>query len=306
MLNRRDVIKMAAALAAAFGIDSLPAPVVAALKAIDPATVPKIIYLQGLSCSGCSVSLLQATQPAVLTMLTEYSRLAFHGDLAAASGALAQETINHYIEGKAGEYFLVLEGAIPAAMPEACQIGEHTLADYLVKASTTMNGALAVGSCACYGGIPAAEGNLTGAVGLREFFKSSKIDKLVIDIPGCSVHPDWVWHTIVHLVRSGLPELIKDRPAQFYSKKVHELCSRYHDFQEEIFAGKLGDSGCLFKLGCLGPDSYADCPTRGWNGTSTFCVEANAPCVGCTSPDFARKKTFPFYRLNENTRKKKT
>ena len=173
--------------------------------------------------------------------------------------------------------------------------------EYLIEAAHTMSGAIAVGTCASYGGVPAAEGNLTGALSLKEFFAARGIDKLVINIPGCPPHPDWVWHSVVHLVRLGLPELVNGSPKLFFDRKVHESCPRYHDFQQEIFAEKLGDKGCLFKLGCLGPDTAADCPTRWWNGGQTWCIDANAPCIGCASPLFARRKSFPLYRLNEKS-----
>ncbi|MEW6428785.1 MAG: hydrogenase small subunit [Thermodesulfobacteriota bacterium] len=301
MMNRRDFIRLAATLSAAFGVNALPEPVAAALRQVRPEDVPKLIYLQGLSCTGCSVSLLQASQPSPLTLITDYSQLAFHADLSAVSGKGAMDLINQFISGKAGPYFLAVEGAIPNGMPEACVIGDRTFASLLEEAAATMSAAVAVGACACDGGIPGAEGNLTGAVGLSEFFALKKIDKPVVKIRGCSVHPDWLWLTVVHLVKVGMPELVNGSPALFYSKKVHETCPRYHDFQQEIFAEKLGDRGCLFKIGCLGPATQADCPTRWWNGGQTWCIDANAPCIGCASPDFARRKDLPFYRVAESS-----
>jgi len=296
MLDRRNFLKMAATLSAGLGIANLPAPVAAALKKIDPASIPKLIYLQGQSCTGCSISLLQAASPSAVTMITEYSRLGFHADLSATSGRQAMKLIESFISGQAGDYFLAVEGAIPWEMQEACVIGDRPFATLIEEAARTMSGAVAIGTCAVHGGIPAAEGNPTGAISLREFYKRKNIDKLLVEIPGCSVHPDWVWHTIVHLVKVGLPELVHGQPRLFFDRKVHEKCTRYHDFQQEIFAQKLGDKGCLFKLGCLGPDTFADCPTRWWNDGQTWCVDANAPCIGCASPLFAKKKDFSFYR----------
>ena len=126
MLNRRDFLKLAATLSAAFGITGLPEPVLAALKKIDPQAIPKLIYLQGQSCTGCSISLLQANEPSPLVMITDYSQLVFHADLVGASGPLAMEMIEKYLSGGAGEYFLALEGSIPANMPDACKIGATT------------------------------------------------------------------------------------------------------------------------------------------------------------------------------------
>ena len=298
MLDRREFLKLAATLSTAFGITNLPEPVSAALKKLDPKSIPKLIYLQGQSCTGCSISLLQAESPSAATMITKYSQLAFHADLSAISGKKALELIDSFISGQAGEYILAVEGAIPYKMPEACMIGHKTFAQHLEEASRTMTAAVAIGACACDGGIPSAEGNLTGAIGLKEFYAKKNIEKLVINIRGCSVHPDWVWHTIVHLVKIGLPDLTETgSPSLFFSKNVHENCPRYHDFQQEIFAKKLGDKGCLFKLGCLGPQTDADCPSRWWNSGQTWCIDANTPCIGCASPLFAKKKDLPFYRI---------
>ena len=297
MLDRRNFIKMAATLGAAFSIPHLPTPVVAALKKIDPTSIPKLIYLQGQSCTGCSISLLQAESPVAVTMITQYSQLGFHADLSAASGRQALDVIETYIAGNSGEYFLAVEGAIPWNMEKACVIGEKTIAEYLDMAAKTMTGAIAVGTCASHGGIPAAEGNLTGAISLGEFYQRKNLQPLLVNIPGCSVHPDWVWHTIIHLVKAGLPALTNGQPDLFFKDKVHNLCPKYHDFQQEIFALKIGDPGCLFKLGCLGPDTLADCPTRWWNGAQSWCIGANAPCIGCSTPTFVRKKDFPLYRM---------
>lgn len=299
-LNRRNFLKLAACLGAAFGVSNLPLPVQAALKKIDPTTLPTLVYLQGQSCTGCSISLLQAETPNAVSMITEYSKLAFHADLSATSGKQALSLIEQYFSGKAGDYFLAVEGAIPFDMPEACVIGDKTFAEHLMAASETMAGAIAIGTCASHGGIPAAEGNPTGAISLKEFYKRKEKDPLLIEIPGCPVHPDWVWKTIIHLVQIGLPELINGQPKEFFEHKVHDQCPRYHDFQQEIFAEKLGDKGCLFKLGCLGPDTFADCPTRWWNSKQSWCIGANAPCIGCASPIFAAKKAFPFYLHSKN------
>ncbi len=302
MVDRRQFIKMAAALSAAFGLGNLPAPVAAALKQIDPRSVPKLLYLQGLSCSGCSISLLQAQSPSPLALITKYSQLAFHADLSATSGTQAMNLIERYIGGEAGDYLLVLEGSIPEQMPKACQIGDKSLASLLEAAARTMTAAVAVGACACDGGIPSAEGNLTGAIGLPQFFAQRKIDKPVVQIRGCSVHPDWVWQTVIHLVKIGMPELTETgSPKLFFSHTVHETCPRYHDFQQEIFAKQLGDRGCLFQLGCLGPQTKADCSTRWWNGGRTWCINVNAPCIGCASPLFAKQKSIPFYRMKKRT-----
>lgn len=298
-MNRRQFLKMAAALAAAFGLNGVPEDTSAALKKIRPEDIPKIVYLQGLSCTGCSVSLLQAANPSPLSLITDYSQLAFHADLSATSGRQASQLIDEFISGQAGEYFLALEGAVPEKMVEACKIGHRYFTDYIVEGARTASGIIAVGSCASFGGIPAAEGNQTGAVSVPDFLSHNNLSPLLVTIPGCSIHPDWLWHTVVHLVKIGIPGLnLHKSPKIFFGSNLHENCPRYHYFQEEIFAEKLGEKGCLFKLGCIGPETFADCPTRWWNSGQNWCIDANAPCIGCASPKFALNRDFPFYRLS--------
>jgi hydrogenase small subunit len=300
-LPRRSFLQLAATLGAAFPIASLPAPVQAALKKVPPSELPKIIYLQGQSCTGCSISLLQARHPSPAAMITRHSQLVFHADLSAASGKTALDLINTYLSGKAGPYFLALEGAIPAKMPSACVIGHETLESLLLRAAKTMAGAIAVGTCAAGGGIPAAEGNPTGAENFKSFLTRHSLSPLLLELPGCPVHPDWLWHTVIMLARAGVPRLRELSPAEFYGVTVHERCPRYHYFQEEIFARRPGDEGCLFELGCAGPVSYADCPVRWWNGGTTWCIDSGAPCIGCASKDLFRQKRHPLYTFSSGT-----
>jgi hydrogenase small subunit len=55
------------------------------------------------------------------------------------------------------------------------------------------------------------------------------------------------------------------RPKLFYGQLIHENCPRRADFDKGKFAQRLGDAGCLYKLGCKGHYTYADCALRQWN-----------------------------------------
>ena len=48
-------------------------------------------------------------------------------------------------------------------------------------------------------------------------------------------------------------------------------------------------------LGCKGPVTYADCPTRMWNSGTNWCIGAGSPCHGCVEPDFPDRLS-PLYR----------
>jgi len=294
-INRRDFIKLSGKYAALLGLaPSGIAKVAEALTLIQTGTAP-VLWLQGQSCSGCSVSLLNSENPSPATLLTQYLSLKFHSTLSASSGKLSMDTILQTID--AGSYILVIEGSIPAKMPEACKIGEHYFTDLVKKAAGHANAVIAVGTCAAFGGIPAAENNPTGSQSTGDFFKASNINVPLINIPGCPSHPDWITGTIVHVLKFGIPKLdALNRPTMFFSKLIHDQCPRFADYEREKFAMSFSEKGCLFKLGCQGPITHADCTTRLWNGGINSCIQAEAPCVGCASEFFAKKASYSFYR----------
>lgn len=295
--TRRDFLKLGAQMATLMGLGTTAVPTLAAgLEELATEGLP-VLWLQGLSCSGCSVSLLNADAPTPADLLTRYISLLFHPTLSTATGTTAMDAIDKTI--KTGKYILVLEGAIPAGMPRACRLGERPYPGVVAAAATAARAVVALGSCAAFGGIPAAENNPTGAMGVSAFLKQQHIDTPVISLPGCPAHPDWVTGTILHVHRFGVPKLdAEGRPAMFYSRLVHDQCPRYSDYEREQFARWPGDEGCLFKLGCLGAVTHADCPVRGWNSHANTCVLAGSPCIACAGESFARRQSVPFYTLN--------
>ena len=147
-------------------------------------------------------------------------------------------------------------------------------------------GILCIGTCAAWGGIPAAPPNPTGVMGVKAL-----TGKDTINIPGCPTHPDWIVWAVVQLLL-GNPIALDSygRPTQFFSSTVHDLCPRNGANK----AKNIGvDNTCLMDLGCRGPMTMANCPQQQWNNKVNWCVDANAPCIGCTEPGFPG--TDPFY-----------
>ena len=298
-LTRRRFLLLSAKLAALTGLGSTAIPKIA--EALDQlaAGMAPVVWLQGQSCSGCSVSLLNSNQPDPVTILTSYISLRFHSTLSTATGDVAMKVLNDSIDK--ADYLLAVEGSIPAGMPEACVVGEEKVIEQVVRAAKNAKAVLAVGTCATFGGIPAAENNPTGAVSVPEYLKKQGISKPVISIPGCPAHPDWLVGTLVHVLKFGIPELDeRGRPKMFFGRLVHDQCPRFADYEREKFAKTFSDDGCLFKLGCLGPVTHSDCTSRLWNSGTNYCITAGAPCIGCTSPEYASKQSFPFYRKSEH------
>ncbi|MBE0618376.1 MAG: hydrogenase small subunit [Proteobacteria bacterium] len=297
-LDRRTFLKDAGLLVAALGLGPALRPTFAeALEELTTGRAP-VLWLQGQSCSGCSVSLLNSERPGPADLLTRYLSLYFHQTLSAATGEAARQALERAIEG--GGYVLVTEGAAPLGVPEACTVGEEPYVHLLQRAARRASAVVAVGTCACFGGIPAAPPNLTGAASTTEALAAAGITVPVVHLPGCPPHPAWMVGNLVHLLRVGMPDLDEHRrPIRTYGRLLHDQCPHFADYERQDFAVALGQDGCLFKLGCQGVITHADCSQRGWNGGVNWCVSSRAPCVGCARPEFARDPTYPFYRLNE-------
>jgi len=274
-----------------------------------------VVWYQAASCSGDSVALLNTTNPNVRQVLVDeivpgvHINLLFQMTIMAGQGAPIIEILQTTAVAKKGEYLLVVEGTIPTAANgmmgtsgekngRPCPMAE-TVADLGRNAMAT----IAAGTCASFGGVFAAEPNPSGSLGVRDFFCSRGIQTPVINVPGCPMHPDWLVGTIAHILLFGLhrPDELDDagRPLEFYGVQIHENCPRRPFFDAGKFAKKIGDEGCLYQLGCKGPVSYADCPYRGFNNHTNWCIQAGSPCHGCTEPDFPDKLSPLYQKITE-------
>ncbi len=301
--TRREFLKTSVKLSIIMGLGTSAVPKIAqAIKMLSSGN-PPVLWLQGLSCSGCSVSLLNAEEPGPVQLLTRYISLVAHSTISTATGKNFMNVVDKSINS--GDYFLVTEGSVPAGMPKACIIGHQLYTKQLAKAAKNAKAIITLGTCSSFGGIPAAENNPTGAVSVPDFLKKEMIDKPLIRLPGCPGHPDWLVGTLVHILKFGIPILdSKNRPKMFYSKLIHDHCQRFSDYEKENFATTFSGDGCLFKLGCIGPNTHADCTIRFWNSKTNTCINAGAPCIGCASEAFAKDSSFPFYRKGEHIIKK--
>lgn len=267
-----------------------------------------LLWLPAAACTGCSVSLLNTTNPSIKNLLVDevipgvHVSLRFHPTIMAGAGELALEVLERTAAEHKGEYVLAVDGAIPVgASAGYCVMGERdgkpvTLETRFVELAKDALAILAVGTCAAFGGIPAGEPNPTNCLPVREVLALHGIDTPLINISGCPPHPDWFVGTVASLLLNGLPgadELDDElRPKAFYGKLIHENCPRRAYFDEGKFAKKFGEDGCLYELGCKGPITYADCPLRHWNSGTNWVIGAGSPCLGCTQPEFM---SLPYY-----------
>lgn len=183
-----------------------------------------------------------------------------------------------------------------------------------------MIAAIATGTCSSFGGVPAAQGNPTGAMSLEMFFAQNNINTPLINVPGCPPHPDWMVYPVAYfLIHGSIPTLDRyRRPQAVFSGSTGDQyvpfcfdCPNKDTQGTPQAAQELGQAGCLGSLGCKGPYTVGDCPMRGKNTTddgfsSNWCVgasgqnhvpdgsgvnvshigESRHPCQGCIMPDF--------------------
>lgn len=77
---------------------------------------PVVLWLQGASCTGCSVSLLNSVEPgspSIEKVVLDVIALNYHHNIMAASGQMAMEHLFDTAEKYKGQFFLVVEGGVP-------------------------------------------------------------------------------------------------------------------------------------------------------------------------------------------------
>lgn len=299
-LTRKEFIRLMGGAAAALAFPSVLA--LGCKRAIQKAAerVP-IIWIQALSCAGCSVSLMDRQYPDLLSLITGHFSLNFHQTVMGGTGDRALQVLAESVERERRDFILVVEGAVPAGSDEFCSVGRIDgrrigAREWIEKLGRVARAVVAVGTCSSFGGIAAARprdggDNPTGAAGIGTLFTGRRI----IRVPGCPPHPDWMAGTLLHLVLNGMPKLDEyDRPLLYYGRTVHDMCERRLDYRAGRFARTWGDDGCLYHLGCLGMDSNCDIPERKWQGVNT-CTGCGAGCIGCTEdafPDYGARGLF--------------
>ncbi len=333
-LSRRDFLKLAGAVGIASTI-----PLRSIQKALAGNGDPRVIWLQGQSCSGCSVSLMNCIETTTIDqILLNHINLEYHSTLIAAAGDLAlsgafgphpsvseltsfadqwladnPDPNDFDIDGPAGVpdnkinlidfaalcrqgFILVVEGSIPMGSDgQFCDIGGHTTMkeafDILARKADAI---LAVGACACYGGIPAASPNPTGALSVTDAMTALGItNDAVINIPGCPMHPEWFVDTVVKILAGqSIDTDSKGRPASLFgdanSERIHNSCPMKGAGQ----ATQLGTTGCKRDQGCRGEFTWGNCPSLKWNNGVNWCIQTQSTCTGCTEPGYPGDEPF--------------
>ena len=264
-----------------------------------------LLWLQSGGCGGCTLSLLCAEGPGLLTSLKSAGiNVLWHPSLSEESGCDFIAILEAIIAGDVKLDILCLEGSVVRGPNNSG--GFHMLAgtgrpmmDWLKQLAPLAHSVVAVGSCAAFGGITAAGNNHVDACGLN--FESDQPGGLlggdfksisglpVINIAGCPTHPNWVLETLMAIAFDLFDQSQMDkfgRPRSYADHLVHHGCPRNEYYEYKASAEQPSDLGCMMEhLGCKGTQAHADCNTRLWNGSGS-CLRGGHPCINCTAPGF--------------------
>jgi hydrogenase small subunit len=256
-------------------------------EAVEDDRIP-LLWLETGVCTGCACSLLASDAPPSESLVPEL-RLPFQETLMNGYGSRAIDELLATASAHTGKFVLLVDGAVPRGSARRMTTlgaggdGNELTAEALVAGLAAQAAhVVALGTCASFGGIPGSGSGTGTHVSVAEI-----IGSLPIRIPGCPPNPSWIVSALTALLRGEAIDLDSlGRPISCFGKTVHDACPRRDAFTANDFARAPGDPiRCLFKVGCKGTMARGDCPTRPWQGRS-YCIKANHPCIGCTSPGF--------------------
>ncbi|MEZ5215042.1 MAG: hypothetical protein R2715_00285 [Ilumatobacteraceae bacterium] len=249
-----------------------------------------VLWLHGGACSGNTMSFLNADEPNVVDLIVDFGLdIIWHPSLGMELGDNAQKIFRDCASGAREMDIFVFEGTViegPNGTGRYNIFADRPMKEWVEELAAAASIVVAIGDCACWGGIPAAEPNPTSSTGLQ-FHKRSKggflgpdfVSKAglpVINIPGCPAHPDWITQILVALATGRTSDIALDdlhRPQTFFKTFTQTGCTRVQFFeykQSTLSFGEGTRTGCLFyEFGCRGPMTHSPCNRILWNRQSS-------------------------------------
>ncbi len=293
---------------------------------LGPIEKVHLFWYAGMSCDGCSVAVTGAQAPSLEGLMMGahpgLPRVVLHHPVVnLESGPAFERAAEQAIKGELdGPFVVVLEGSIADETIAHAQggywagqgeepwgpDGEHrtvTAEEWIARLAPNSAAMIAIGTCATWGGIPAAAGNPTGAMSLMDFLGQdyrSTFGVPVVNVPGCPPIGDNFMEAVAAIVYflqgfGPLPEFDElGRPAWQFGETVHRHCVRGAYYEEGVYAKEFGDKECLVEIGCWGPVVNCNITSRGAISHVGGCMNSGGACIGCTMPGFPDKFT-PFY-----------
>ncbi len=297
-ISRRDFLGFCASMAAVLGLPDAASHAIAA--AVESGARPILVWLEFQDCAGNTESFLRATHPTVADLILDSISLNYHETLMAAAGSQAEAALAQTVHDNAGKYVVLVEGSIPTGADGAyCTIGGKSALQIARDVCGAAAATIAVGTCAAFGGIPAARPNPTGAVSVADAVPGVKN---LINLPACPANAENITALIVYyMTLKRWPPLDQyRRPLFAYGKTIHDNCERRAHFDAGQYVEAWGDEAhrhgqCLYKMGCKGPATSQNCPVVKWNEGTNWPIGCGHPCIGCAEPNFWDTMT-PFYQ----------
>ncbi|MEL6890547.1 MAG: hydrogenase [Actinomycetota bacterium] len=274
-----------------------------------------VLWLHGGACSGNTMSFLNADEPNVVDLIVDFGLdIIWHPSLGMELGENAKKIFEDCVSGERQMDIFVFEGTViegPDGSGRYNIFADRPMKEWVEELANAASIVVAIGDCACWGGIPATEPNPTDSTGLQ-FHKRAKggflgpdfVSKAglpVINIPGCPAHPDWITQILVALATGRTADIALDdlhRPQTFFKTFTQTGCTRVQFFEYKQSTTSFGEgtrTGCLYyEFGCRGPMTHSPCNRILWNRQSSK-TRAGMPCLGCTEPEF------PFMELAPGT-----
>jgi hydrogenase small subunit len=289
-------------MAAILGLPETATNAIAA--AVESEARPILVWLEFQDCAGNTESFLRASHPTVADLILDTISLNYHETLMAAAGSQAESALTQTVHDNAGKYIALVEGSIPSGADGAyCTIGGKSALQIARDVCGGAAATIAVGTCAAFGGIPAARPNPTGALSVADAVPGVKN---LINMSACPANAENITALIVYyLTLKRWPPLDQyRRPLFAYGKTIHDNCERRAHFDAGQYVEAWGDEAhrhglCLYKMGCKGPATSQNCPVVKWNEGTNWPIGCGHPCIGCAEPNFWDTMT-PFYQRLPN------
>ncbi len=296
-VSRREFMGFCAGVAAMLGLPASAAGEIA--RAIETKAKPPLVWLEFQDCAGNSESFLRASKPSAAEVILDLLSVDYHETIMAAAGHQAEAALAQSMAAHKGGYVVVIEGSIPAGANGAyCTIGGRSALQIAREACKDALAVIAVGTCAAFGGLPAAAPNPTGALSVEDAVPGIRT---LINLPACPVNAENLTAVLAHFLTYGKwPSTDRlHRPMFAYGKLIHDACERRAHFDAGQYVEQWGDEGhrlgfCLYKVGCKGPVAFQNCPNIRWNEGTSWPIGCGHPCIGCAEPRFWDAMT-PFY-----------
>ena len=166
-VTRREFMGFCATMAATLSLPDEAAAQIA--RAIQKTEKPVLVWLEFQDCAGNTEGFLRASRPSAAEVLLDVLSLDYHETLMAAAGHQAEENLAATVKNRRGNYIAIIEGSIPTGANGAyCTIGGRAATDIAREVCGSAAATIAIGTCAAFGGIPAASPNPTGALSVAD------------------------------------------------------------------------------------------------------------------------------------------